>query len=71
MEDHLNLGLKFAILPLKLDITQVLINFEAFERSILWTIFFTHKEETEDFIQPIFKTQKNNLPKKNTTPPQV
>ena len=27
MEDLLNLGLKFAILPLKLDITQVFVDF--------------------------------------------
>ena len=67
MEDLLNLGLTFAILPLKLDITQVLVDFRAFVRSMLWTKFFTDKE-TEDFIQTIFKTQNSNLPKKHNTP---
>ena len=32
----LNLGLNYSILPLKLDITQVLVDFRRFERSAIW-----------------------------------
>ena len=67
MDELLNLGLKFAIVPLKLDITQVLVDFKRYKRSLVWKEFFGAKED-EDFSQPIFKTKKTNFPKNHNTP---
>ena len=39
MEELLNMGLNFAILPLNLDITQVLVDFKKYERSLVWKEF--------------------------------
>lgn len=36
----LNRGLKFAITPLKLDITQILTDFRRFERTMVWKAFW-------------------------------
>lgn len=36
----LNRGLKFAITPLKLDITQILTDFRWFERTMVWKAFW-------------------------------
>ena len=44
MDELLNLGLKFAILPLKLDITQVLVDFKRYKQSLVWKEFFDGKE---------------------------
>ena len=68
MNNLLNRGLNFAILPKKLDITQVLVDFERFKRSTLWHEYFHGKENEEEYKEPIFKTKKNNLPQKHTTP---
>ena len=57
MNELLNLGLKFAILPLKLDITQVIVDFKKYKRSLVWKEFFSSKED-EEYIPPIFKTKK-------------
>ena len=67
MEDHLNLGLKFAILPLKLDITQVLTDFQAFERSMLWTIFLLIKKKLKILSNPYSKHRKVTFLKKHKT----
>ena len=69
MNEVLNLGLNFAILPLKLDITQVLVDFRKYERSMIWKEFwFNQEEETESYTPPIFKEEKTNLPKNHKTP---
>ena len=47
----------------KLDITQTLVDYRIFERSIIWMEFFHGKEQEESFEIPIFKTYKNNMPK--------
>ena len=57
MEELLNLGLKFAILPLKLDITQVLVDFKRYKQSSVWKEFFSAQQE-EDFTPPILKLNK-------------
>ena len=67
MNELLNLGLKFAILPLKLDITQVLVDFKRYKRSLVWKEFFGANND-EDFSPPIFKTKKTNYPKNHNTP---
>ena len=67
LEDLFNLGLKFALLPLKLDITQVLVDFLAYERKIVWREFFNDIEEV-CYTPSIFKTKKYNFPKNHNTP---
>ena len=62
MEEVLNLGLNFAILPLKLDITQVLCDFKRFERTMIRREFFYGKDKENTNKPPIFKSQKTNLP---------
>ena len=57
MEEVLNLGLNFAILPTKLDITQVLCDFKRFERNMIWKEFF-FGQDNEDYSPPIFKSKK-------------
>ena len=44
MQEVLNLGLNFAILPKKLDITQVLSDFKRFERNMIWREYFYGKD---------------------------
>ena len=68
MLNLLNRGLNFIILPYKLDITQTLVDFKRFERSIIWHEFWFGQENLEEKEKPIFKTQKNNLPKNYTVP---
>ena len=67
MENLLNRGLNFSILPKKLDLTQVLVDFRRFERSLIWHEFWYGKE-TEPYEKPIFKTQKRNMPKNYKSP---
>ena len=68
MKNLLNRGLNFSVLPLKLDITQVLVDFNRFERSVLWQEFWAGREKDESYANPIFKTKKSNLPQNHTTP---
>ena len=68
MENLLNRGFNFAILPLKLDLTQVLVDFKRFERSVIWQEYFHGHENDNDFKEKIFKTKKSNLPKNYKTP---
>ena len=64
----LNRGLNFSILPLKLDITQVLVDFRRFERTMIWKEFWKGREEEQKCEPKIFKSRKTNLPKKHKTP---
>jgi hypothetical protein len=68
MKNVLNKGLNFSILPLKLDITQVLVDYKKFERSTIWHEFWYGRNQAENRKSPIFKTNKSNLPKKYTVP---
>ena len=68
MKKLLNRALNFAILPLKLDITEVLVDFKKFSRSVIWHEYWHGKEADEEFTKPIFKTQKSNLPQNHNTP---
>ena len=68
MESLLNRGLNFSILPLKLDITQVLVDFKRFERSIIWHEYFYGRDPDIDVKAKVFKTQKTNMPKNYKTP---
>ena len=68
MESILNRGLNFAILPLSLDITQILVDFERFKRTIIWQEYFYGREPEKDKKEKIFKIQKFNLPRNYNTP---
>ena len=68
MESVLNIGLNFCILPLKLDITQVLVEFNRFERTMRWQEFWHGKTEHSQFDKPIFKRRKTNLPQNHKQP---
>ena len=68
MKKLLNRGLNFSILPLKLDITEVLVDFKSFERKMLWKEVFHGKENTEAQKEHIFKSKKSNLPRNHPTP---
>ena len=68
MESLLNRGFNFSILPLKLDITQVLVDFKRFERSVILHEYFYGTEKDGDSKARIFKSKKNNMPKNYKTP---
>ena len=55
-------------MPLKLNMTQVLVDFAKFERQVIWKEFWS-QEPKEKYQHPIFKTTKTNLPRKHPTPP--
>ena len=60
-------GLSFSVLPLKLNLTQVLVDFRRFERTMLWKDFWSTQQcEVQD--KPIFKIRKSNFPKNHKTP---
>jgi hypothetical protein len=67
MEKVLNRGLKFAILPLKLDITQILTDFRRFERTMVWREFWFGKESEKPYVPPMFKKRKHNFPRNHKT----
>ena len=67
MEKVLNRGLKFCIQPLKLDLTQVLVDFQRFERTMIWQEFWFGREKEEEIKPPIFRNKKNNLPRNHHT----
>ena len=68
MKKLLNRGQNFSILPRKLDITQVFVDYKQFERSVLWKEFHHGKEDQGSYERPIFRIQKTNLPQKHNTP---
>ena len=68
MNSVLNKGLNFSVLPKKLDITQVLCDYEKFKRITIWKEFWYGVEETEEKKIPLFKVDKTNYPKNHTTP---
>ena len=53
----LHRGLKFAIVPLKLDISQLLTDFKSFERTMVWQEYWYGKD-SDPYIPPIFKPKK-------------
>ena len=71
MEKVLNRGLKFCIQPLKLDLTQILVDYQRFERTMIWHEFWFGREKDENYKPPIFKAKKNNLPKNHNIPKEL
>ena len=72
MNKVLNRGLNFCLTPQSLDKTQVLVDFKRFERTMIWREYWHSKNDDNndnlEYKAPIFKTEKNNLPKKYKTP---
>ena len=68
MNKLLNRALNFAVLPLKLDITQVLADFNRFSRTAIWTEYWHGRDPLEKYSSPLFPHRKTNLPKNYNTP---
>ena len=62
MKSLLGRALNFSVLPLKLDITEVLVDYNRFARAAIWQEYWHDTEKDENYKKPIFKTKKNNLP---------
>ena len=61
METLLNRGFNFSILPRKLDITQVFVDYKRYEISMIWKEVFHGEEQQNEREVPIFKTQKKQF----------
>ena len=68
MGNVLNRGLNFSILPGKLDITQVLVDWKRFERTMIWKEWWYCNENETNFKENIFKPKKTNLPRNYKVP---
>ena len=66
MEKVLNRGLNFAILPLKLDLTQVLVDYKRFERTMIWQEFWHGRNDKENHYKPPLFKEKKQTSQKNT-----
>ena len=67
MNRLLNRGLNFSILPKKLDITQVRVDYKRFKRAAIWQEF-NNGSVFQMPEKPIFKVLKTNLPKNHIVP---
>ena len=63
MKSLVNKALNFAVLPIKLYITEVIVDFNRFARAAVWQEYWYGKEKDDNYQKSIFKTMKNNLPK--------
>jgi hypothetical protein len=69
MDQVLNRGFNFSILPQKIDTTQIEVDLKKFKRSVLWQEFHFGSDE-QKFVpeKPFFKQQKSNMPRNHNTP---
>ena len=67
-EDLLNRGLNFAVLPNRLDLTQILTDFRYFERTMVWIDFWFGRDQDGQLGKRIFKKKKTNFPKNYKIP---
>ena len=68
MKSLLNRALNFSLLPIKLDITELLVDFNRFARAAIWTEYWFRRETDETYLPPIFKSKKSKLPKNHSSP---
>ena len=68
MQRLLNRGLNFSILPFKLDITQTLVEFRKYERTLIWHEFHYGSENNSELEEQIFREEKTNMPTKYSVP---
>ena len=72
MESLLNRGLNFCVDPLKLNITDILMQWRKFERKMRWKEFFNdfeipnEEKEKNSWKKEIFPKEKSNLPPKGS-----
>ena len=59
----LNRGLNFCVMPAKVNLSKLMSDFRKFERKMRWTEFFSEKKDDCTYDPPIFKIEKQNLPK--------
>ena len=71
MENLLNRGLSFAITPLSLNLSQVLVDFSKFERKLRWREFFATQEDDHEYQPSIFRKEKTNLPRNHKPPEEL
>jgi hypothetical protein len=67
MEKVLNRGLNFCVTPPALNLTDILVDYKKFERKMKWKEFFHDQESNEEYIPPIFKKEKTNMPKSSSS----
>ena len=68
MNNLLTHALNFSLLPIKLDITQLLVDFNRFSRAVIWAEYWFESEQDKNYTAPLFKTKKLNLPKNYSSP---
>ena len=68
MKALLERALNFSVMPLKLDITEVLVDFNRFARATIWHEYWHGRDIDKEYKKPLFKSLKNNLPKHHQTP---
>ena len=68
MNRLLNRGFNFSILPKKIDLTQVFVDFKRYERAAIWTEFHYGKDKETEKDKPIFRKDMTNLPTNYTVP---
>lgn len=67
MNKILNRGLNFCINPLKLNITEILVDYRKFERKMKWKEFWSDQDQTDNNYKPeLFPKEKSNLPPKTS-----
>ena len=63
----LNRGLNFCVTPLKLNLAQIMVDFDQFERRVLWKEWWHGRKKPEnesEEVKPIFPKKKTTLPEK-------
>ena len=67
MERLLNGCFNFSVLPNKLDLTHIIIDYKRYERTAIWIEFWFIREQ-QNLEKQIFRSHKYNLPKNYSTP---
>ena len=68
MDNVLNRGLNFSVLQNNIDVTQLLVDWKRFSRTMIWKEWWFGRNSEEVNETPIFKTKKSNLPKNSKIP---
>ena len=69
MHGLLNRALNFSVLPCKLDITQILVDFNRFSLSAIWQEYWYGREPEHLINKLMFKNKKKHILSKNHKPP--
>ena len=64
MKKLINRGLNFSVLPKKLDITQVQVDFQQFKRLAIWTEFWAWEGSGGGSVNTDFQNRKIKFTKK-------